>query len=147
MTTKVFLGSALSLLLAVSTPSVFADKGKGGGHGRGHGHGAKQKFDDHDRDDDRDVRRVGFRTGVRDTRVVSLSRRPVVGVRRPTLVRERTFFTVDRSGMRFRGLDTNRDGIVTRREWRGNNNSFRVHDTNGDGILSGAEVHLYRRRR
>ena len=143
MSTKIILGTAFSVVLALSSPSVFADKGKGGGHGRGHGNGhAKLKFDD--RDDDRDVRLVRYRT-VRDPRAVSLSRR-VVMVRRPTLVRERTFFAVDRSGMRFRGLDTNRDGMVTWREWRGNRNSFRVHDTNGDGILSGAEVHLYRRR-
>ena len=143
MTTKPILGTALSLLLALSSPSVFADKGKGGGHGRGHGHGGKAKFTDHDRD--RDVRLVRVRPGVRDTRAVSLSSRRVVTVRRPVLVRERTF-AVDRSGMRFRGLDTNRNGIITRREWRGNSNSFRIHDTNGDGILSGREVHLYRRR-
>jgi len=143
MVNKPILGTALSLLLALSSPSVFADKGKGGGHGRGH---AKMKFDDHDRGGDRDVRSVRFRTGYRYTRPVTLTTRRVVAVQRPTLVRQRTYFTVNRAGMRFRGLDTNHNGIITRREWRGNRNSFRVHDTNGDGILSGAEVHLYRRR-
>ncbi|HEV8253753.1 MAG TPA: hypothetical protein VGQ78_03290 [Vicinamibacteria bacterium] len=43
-------------------------------------------------------------------------------------------------GMRFRGMDTNDDGIVTRREWRGNDVSFAAHDWNGDGVLSGNEV-------
>ena len=144
MTTKPILGTALSILLALSSPSVFADKGKGG-HGRGHGHGGKAKFDN--RDLDRDFRRTRVRAvSVRDPRFVTVRNSRVVSVRRPTLVRQRTF-VVDRSGMRFRGLDTNRNGIITRREWRGNSNSFRVHDTNGDGILSGREVHLYGRRR
>jgi Ca2+-binding EF-hand superfamily protein len=42
--------------------------------------------------------------------------------------------------MRFYGLDKNNDGIITRAEWSGNDQSFREHDTNGDGILSGNEV-------
>jgi hypothetical protein len=42
--------------------------------------------------------------------------------------------------MRFQGLDTNRDGRISRAEWRGNDQSFRRHDWNGDGILSGNEV-------
>src|SRR5262245_27748329 len=44
--------------------------------------------------------------------------------------------------MRFQGMDTNGDGVITRREWRGNDNSFRTHDWNGDGILSGDEVRI-----
>ena len=44
--------------------------------------------------------------------------------------------------MRFPALDTNRDGVVSRSEWRGNNNSFRVRDWNGDGVLSGDEVRM-----
>lgn len=43
-------------------------------------------------------------------------------------------------GGRFRGLDRNGDGVVTRAEWRGNDQSFRNHDWNNDGILSGDEV-------
>jgi hypothetical protein len=41
---------------------------------------------------------------------------------------------------RFQGLDQNRDGVITRAEWRGNDQSFRVHDWNRDGVLSGEEI-------
>lgn len=46
----------------------------------------------------------------------------------------------DHGDMRFRGMDHNGDGVITRREWSGNDVSFRNHDWNGDGVLSGAEV-------
>ena len=42
--------------------------------------------------------------------------------------------------IRHRGMDRNHDGVITRREWRGNDNSFDRHDRNGDGRLSGREV-------
>jgi hypothetical protein len=42
--------------------------------------------------------------------------------------------------MRFRGMDVNRDGVITRSEWRGNARSFDTHDINRDGVLSGTEV-------
>jgi Ca2+-binding EF-hand superfamily protein len=42
--------------------------------------------------------------------------------------------------MRFRGLDRNNNGIITRDEWRGDNRSFVKHDGNRDGVLSGDEV-------
>jgi Ca2+-binding EF-hand superfamily protein len=45
-----------------------------------------------------------------------------------------------RSNMRFSGMDTNHDGVITRDEWRGSEQSFRNHDWNGDGRLSGDEV-------
>jgi hypothetical protein len=48
--------------------------------------------------------------------------------------------------MRFQGMDTNGDGVITRSEWRGNDNSFRNQDWNGDGILSGDEVRTGERR-
>jgi hypothetical protein len=48
--------------------------------------------------------------------------------------------------MRFRGLDTNGDGVITRSEWRGNDTSFRSQDWNGDGVLSGDEVRPGARR-
>ena len=41
---------------------------------------------------------------------------------------------------RFRGMDTNRDGVVSRAEWPGNDQSFRQHDSNRDGVLNGDEV-------
>jgi Ca2+-binding EF-hand superfamily protein len=49
-------------------------------------------------------------------------------------------------GMRFSGMDRNNDGVITRQEWRGSDDSFRVHDWNGDGILSGEEVRRGGRR-
>jgi Ca2+-binding EF-hand superfamily protein len=49
--------------------------------------------------------------------------------------------------MRFREMDRNRDGAITRREWRGSDQSFRVHDWNGDGVLSGDEVRVGATRR
>ena len=42
--------------------------------------------------------------------------------------------------IRFQGMDTNRDGIIQRKEWRGNDRSFANQDWNNDGQLSGAEV-------
>ncbi|HEX4916254.1 MAG TPA: hypothetical protein VFV51_19990, partial [Vicinamibacterales bacterium] len=41
---------------------------------------------------------------------------------------------------RFQALDRNNDGRITRDEWNGNERSFRNHDWNGDGELSGNEV-------
>ncbi len=40
---------------------------------------------------------------------------------------------------RFRGLDRNNDGRVTRAEWHGSERSFSMHDRNGDGVIAGAE--------
>ena len=37
-------------------------------------------------------------------------------------------------------MDDNRDGVITRREWRGNDESFRRHDWNHNGVLSGSEL-------
>jgi Ca2+-binding EF-hand superfamily protein len=47
---------------------------------------------------------------------------------------------------RFADMDTNRDGIITRDEWRGSLQSFRVHDWNRDGMLSGDELRVGRWR-
>jgi Ca2+-binding EF-hand superfamily protein len=41
---------------------------------------------------------------------------------------------------RFRVMDANNDGRITRAEWRGSARSFDVHDWNNDGILSGDEL-------
>jgi hypothetical protein len=42
--------------------------------------------------------------------------------------------------MRYQAMDTNRDGVITRSEWRGTERAFRNDDWNGDGVLSGDEV-------
>lgn len=47
---------------------------------------------------------------------------------------------------RFLGLDKNRNGIVSRAEWDGDDRSFAVHDWNRDGVLSGAELDPNARR-
>jgi Ca2+-binding EF-hand superfamily protein len=44
--------------------------------------------------------------------------------------------------MRFKSMDRNADGMITRAEWVGTERSFERHDWNGDGILSGDEVRL-----
>jgi hypothetical protein len=48
--------------------------------------------------------------------------------------------------MRFQGMDTNRDGVIQRSEWRGSDRAFLNQDWNGDGQLSGPEVRLGARR-
>jgi Ca2+-binding EF-hand superfamily protein len=42
--------------------------------------------------------------------------------------------------MRFREMDRNRDGRITRDEWPGSDRSFNNHDWNNDGVLSEDEV-------
>ena len=49
--------------------------------------------------------------------------------------------------IRHRGMDRNRDGVITRDEWRGNDVSFSRHDRNRDGRLAGYEVRPGARRR
>jgi Ca2+-binding EF-hand superfamily protein len=44
------------------------------------------------------------------------------------------------ANMRFRNLDTNRNGRIEREEWRGGQRAFENQDWNGDGVLSGDEV-------
>ncbi len=61
------------------------------------------------------------------------------------------FATVDAQGrgrnqIRFQGMDRNNDGIITRDEWNGSDQSFDVQDWNGDGQLSGPEVRPGARR-
>lgn len=46
------------------------------------------------------------------------------------------------SPMRFQDMDRNNDRVIARSEWQGGDQSFRVHDWNSDGVLSGDEVRL-----
>jgi len=48
--------------------------------------------------------------------------------------------------MRFESMDTNRDGAISRDEWRGSDRAFQNQDWNGDGQLSGNEVRIGARR-
>ena len=41
---------------------------------------------------------------------------------------------------RLKEMDHDGDGVITRAEWRGNEEGFRAADSNHDGVLSGAEV-------
>jgi EF hand len=50
--------------------------------------------------------------------------------------------TASAQQMRFRGMDLNQDGRITRAEWRGNARAFDRHDVNNDDVLSGTEVWL-----
>ena len=47
-----------------------------------------------------------------------------------------------RAAGRFAGMDRNGDGVIARAEWRGTEASFKVHDWNNDGVLSGDEVRV-----
>ena len=47
---------------------------------------------------------------------------------------------------RFRGMDRNNDGVISRGEWQGNTVSFNNQDWNKDGVLSGDEVRTGGRR-
>ena len=39
------------------------------------------------------------------------------------------------TGERFKGMDRNGDGHITRSEWRGNDKSFSRQDRNGNGVI------------
>lgn len=48
---------------------------------------------------------------------------------------------------RFRGMDANNDGVISRTEWNGSRQSFETHDWNNDDVLSGDEVNEATARR
>jgi len=48
---------------------------------------------------------------------------------------------------RYQSMDDNNDGVISRSEWRGGDQSFRRHDWNNDGVLSGDELARGWRRR
>jgi hypothetical protein len=41
---------------------------------------------------------------------------------------------------RFRVMDTNNDGVISRTEWTGSRQSFETHDWNNDDVLTGDEI-------
>jgi Ca2+-binding EF-hand superfamily protein len=49
---------------------------------------------------------------------------------------------LDNAPIRFQAMDRNNDRVITRAEWRGSDQSFKVHDWNEDGKLSGNEVRV-----
>jgi len=44
--------------------------------------------------------------------------------------------------IRFQEMDRNNDRVIARSEWQGSEQSFKVHDWNSDGVLSGDEVRV-----
>ena len=60
-----------------------------------------------------------------------------LGTALPALAQRRA-----QEAIRFQGMDKNGDRVITRDEWNGNDRSFRNHDWNGDGKLSGDEVRI-----
>jgi hypothetical protein len=48
--------------------------------------------------------------------------------------------TVPVNQRRFRVMDTNNDGVISRTEWRGTRQSFETHDWNNDDVLTGDEI-------
>jgi Ca2+-binding EF-hand superfamily protein len=42
--------------------------------------------------------------------------------------------------IRFEAMDRNHDRVIARSEWQGSDEAFRLHDWDGDGVLSGEEV-------
>jgi len=48
--------------------------------------------------------------------------------------------TSGRAGARFRNMDTNGDGRITRSEWRGSAQTFTANDVNRDGVLTAGEL-------
>jgi hypothetical protein len=110
--------AAAALTLALASGAAMAADKHGNGKGKGHAkHGAAQ-VEKHGRGHDDGDRHARGRDDRRDedTRAVGTT------------------------GQRFRGMDRNHDGVISRAEWRGNDRSFAVHDTNHDGVLSGDEV-------
>lgn len=55
--------------------------------------------------------------------------------------------TTGNGGMRFRRMDANNDGRITRNEWRGSARSFQNFDWNNDDVLSGEELSVDAERR
>ena len=54
--------------------------------------------------------------------------------------RSRAQIEAEREQARFRAMDVDNDGVITRREWTGNPRMFDRFDINHDGVLAGSEV-------
>jgi hypothetical protein len=52
-----------------------------------------------------------------------------------------SLMAVPASAQSYERMDRNRDGVITRGEWRGAIREFRQRDWNRDGVLSGDEIH------
>ena len=48
---------------------------------------------------------------------------------------------------RFRAMDANNDGVISRNEWSGSRQSFETHDWNNDDVLTGDEINEAAARR
>jgi len=46
------------------------------------------------------------------------------------------------AAIRFQAMDRNHDRVIARSEWQGSDEAFRLHDWDGDGVLSGEEVRV-----
>jgi Ca2+-binding EF-hand superfamily protein len=55
--------------------------------------------------------------------------------------------TVPLNQRRFRTMDANNDGVISRSEWSGTRQSFDTHDWNNDDVLSGDEINEASARR
>ena len=118
----------MNRILAISVLGIFLAAG-GTGWADDHGHGSKGKGQSQAKDD--------YKHGKKELKQVEKNEkhaRPVVAPGKPPDVHPLG------PPMRFRGLDLDHNGVITRNEWRGNDVSFREHDWNHDGVLSGNEV-------
>ncbi|HXI13382.1 MAG TPA: hypothetical protein VNM92_12190 [Thermoanaerobaculia bacterium] len=127
--------AALALLLA-SAPVAMAKKNDARKQAKKEAKAA-EKFDKHDRNNDGSVNRDEWKGNDRNFDRLDTNRDGRVS---QTEARNGRDTMKGRNNSRFRGMDANNDGRITRAEWRGNDNSFRVHDRNGDGVLSGNET-------
>ncbi|HET8548048.1 MAG TPA: hypothetical protein VFL57_08590 [Bryobacteraceae bacterium] len=101
-----------ALAAALAMPGIAKDKGKH--QGNHDGWQSRSRSADWDRRTDTEWRRYTQKD-----------------LRRRTTEREM------RHGIgRMRGLDSNGDGIISRGEWRGNDQSFSRHDRDGDGLIT-----------
>jgi hypothetical protein len=122
---------AASLLALPATRAEAQGNGGGQGHGNAdHQHGkGKDKNNNKDKDKDKDEDKDAEKDRAKESDKAKAAKRANPEAAKDA--EERT---------RFRGLDRNNDGRVSRAEWNGNDASFANHDWNHDGVLSGTEM-------